>query len=393
MLDFDREQNCYGCGACAYVCPRNAIDMIQNTEGFLMPEVDERVCIGCGLCEKNCTFMNPYTPDRKLEASTCYAGFHKNREKLKESTSGGIAATLMDYFLSTGGYVAACRWTEDLSAEHMCTDDRSKLGSFKGSKYVQSNMIQVFADIEKAIKDSKKVLFIGTPCQTGAVRNVFRSMDNLYVVGLICGGVSSPKVWQMFKAEREKEYEGKMLSANFRYKGRYGWNTPMALYLFDNGRKVEKLAYQLDEFVSQYLYGIFKRNSCYQCGYKGDSINADLTIGDFWGSSDFRDKSENMGISAILCHTEKAQYLMHLIEKSCDVIQTDLETIVSKNQPLIKSVERSGEREKFFAELDKTGYDNAIRMYGRKTTIMKYAGMVMLDKVGLFDRIKRMIKD
>ena len=95
MLDFDREQNCYGCGACAYVCPRNAIDMIQNTEGFLMPEVDERVCIGCGLCEKNCTFMNPYTPDRKLEASTCYAGFHKNREKLKESTSGGIAATLI----------------------------------------------------------------------------------------------------------------------------------------------------------------------------------------------------------------------------------------------------------------------------------------------------------
>ena len=95
-----------------------------------------------------------------------------------------------------------------------------------------------------------------------------------------------------------------------------------------------------------------------------------MTIGDFWGSSNFRDKSENMGISAILCHTDKAQYLMHLI-----------------------SVERSGEREKFFSELDKTGYDNAVRIYGRKTNRMKYVGMVILDKIGLFDKIKRMIKD
>lgn len=393
MLDFDREQNCYGCGACAYVCPQNAIDMTQNAEGFLMPVVDESLCSVCGLCEKKCTFMNPYTPDQKLERSNCYAGFNKTREELKESTSGGIAAILMDYFLSTGGYVAACRWTEDLIAEHMCTNDRSKLESFRGSKYIQSDMTQVFAGIEKALKDSKKILFIGTPCQIGAIRNVFGNIDDFYVVGLICGGVSSPKVWKMFKSEREKEYGGKMLLADFRYKGRYGWNTPMALYLFDNGKKAEKLAYQLDEFVSQYLYGIFKRNSCYQCGYKGDSLNADMTIGDFWGSSNFRDKSENMGISAILCHTDKAQYLMHLIEKSCDVMQTDLKTILSKNQPLIKSVERSGEREKFFSELDKTGYDNAVRIYGRKTNRMKYVGMVILDKIGLFDKIKRMIKD
>ena len=74
-------------------------------------------------------------------------------------------------------------------------------------------------------------------------------------------------------------------------------------------------------------------------------------------------------------------------------MQTDLKTILSKNQPLIKSVERSGEREKFFSELDKTGYDNAVRIYGRKTNRMKYVGMVILDKIGLFDKIKRMIKD
>ena len=47
---------CCGCAACGAVCPKGAIDMIADDEGFWYPEVDKALCIGCLLCEKVCAF-------------------------------------------------------------------------------------------------------------------------------------------------------------------------------------------------------------------------------------------------------------------------------------------------------------------------------------------------
>lgn len=45
---------CTGCGACYNICPKDAIHMEPDSEGFLVPLVDEEQCIHCGLCEKTC---------------------------------------------------------------------------------------------------------------------------------------------------------------------------------------------------------------------------------------------------------------------------------------------------------------------------------------------------
>lgn len=34
MLEFDLNKDCYGCGACLNVCPKNAIKMLEDKEGF-----------------------------------------------------------------------------------------------------------------------------------------------------------------------------------------------------------------------------------------------------------------------------------------------------------------------------------------------------------------------
>ena len=47
---------CCGCGACAAVCPRGAIQMVADDEGFLFPEVNEVECVGCLMCERVCAF-------------------------------------------------------------------------------------------------------------------------------------------------------------------------------------------------------------------------------------------------------------------------------------------------------------------------------------------------
>ncbi|MEA3398488.1 MAG: 4Fe-4S binding protein [Patescibacteria group bacterium] len=44
---------CIGCGACARVCPENAIKMVKKN-GKTKPQTDFDYCKGCGLCAKEC---------------------------------------------------------------------------------------------------------------------------------------------------------------------------------------------------------------------------------------------------------------------------------------------------------------------------------------------------
>lgn len=51
-----QKEQCCGCGACAQVCPRNAIRMEADREGFLYPVIDDACCVGCGQCLAVCAF-------------------------------------------------------------------------------------------------------------------------------------------------------------------------------------------------------------------------------------------------------------------------------------------------------------------------------------------------
>ncbi len=393
MIDFNFEQNCYGCGACEYVCPTNAIKMKIDFEGFAMPTFNAERCVECGKCVSKCAYLNPTVPKRKLEQAKCMAAFRKDDLCRLKSASGGVAAVITEDFIKQNGTAIGCAWTKDFVAKHITADTLQQAECFKSSKYVQSDMLETYDEIEGLLKKNKKVLFIGTPCQTGAIRNIFGYNDNLLLIALICGGVPSPKVWRCFKEELEQKYNSKMCKVDFRHKGRYGWNTPEALYEFENGKKLTKLSFQLDKYVLQFLYGVFKRNCCYQCTYKGDVINADIILGDYWGSPEFRNLSENKGVSAIVCLTDKGENQLKSVQKQLEIISTHLEAVLHKNQPLIKSVERGGDRKGFFEELDKSGYKKAVKKFGKKTNPIKYIFIWFFDKIRLFEVIKQKIKD
>lgn len=51
----DRSE-CCGCTACAAVCPRDAISMEPDEEGFAYPVVNVALCIRCGRCMDVCAF-------------------------------------------------------------------------------------------------------------------------------------------------------------------------------------------------------------------------------------------------------------------------------------------------------------------------------------------------
>ena len=51
---FAGKKDCCGCWACQAICPKDAIDMREDEEGFLYPHIDEAKCIRCGRCLSVC---------------------------------------------------------------------------------------------------------------------------------------------------------------------------------------------------------------------------------------------------------------------------------------------------------------------------------------------------
>ena len=86
-----KKEKCYGCYACYNICPLNAIDMLEDEEGFEYPKVNEEKCINCKRCLRACPSINPPHVNSDTAAYACYA---KNQEEHMSSSSGGIFAII-----------------------------------------------------------------------------------------------------------------------------------------------------------------------------------------------------------------------------------------------------------------------------------------------------------
>ena len=51
---FERKEDCCGCTACYAICPKSAISMQPDEEGFDYPVVDDSICIRCYKCIRVC---------------------------------------------------------------------------------------------------------------------------------------------------------------------------------------------------------------------------------------------------------------------------------------------------------------------------------------------------
>lgn len=51
---YKRKEECCGCTACYAICPKEAISMREDEEGFEYPHIDESKCVKCFLCIKVC---------------------------------------------------------------------------------------------------------------------------------------------------------------------------------------------------------------------------------------------------------------------------------------------------------------------------------------------------
>lgn len=302
---------CTGCMACVNVCAHHAVKIKTDEEGFDRPYIDSNLCVDCGLCSKTC----PINQHPKVnETKDVYSGWSADDKVRINSSSGGAFTEIARPILEKGGVVFGCALNGKLQAEHIYVETFEELETkLRGSKYVQSRIGNSYSKAKDFLRQGRKVLFSGTPCQIAGLKNYLRrEYENLITVDLICHGVPSPMLFEDYKEFMQKHEKMKLTNVSFRCK-KSSW----IFYNMTLKGHVEKGSalktyigrYYEDPYIRGSLRDYFLRPSCHQCKFTSIQRCSDFTIADWWGYSkvsesdrDFRKK----GVSLILANTDKA---------------------------------------------------------------------------------------
>lgn len=313
MIDFLPKTDCCGCTACASACGRSAISMREDCEGFLYPSVDGNKCVHCGLCVKVCPIVRRDKCEHNYTEPKVYALRHKNEGIWKKSSSGGVFSALSNYILSQGGCVFGAKYNEHWEVVHAKVETLEQASAFRGSKYVQSDMRDIYPMVKGELMCGRLVLFSGTPCQCEGLRGYLRKeYGNLYIVDIMCHCVPSPKVFADYIKFIQKKAGASICAINMKDKT-LGWGNQTPRIYFDNGKEWFNSP-ETRLWNSIFYSRLATRPSCYHCRFTNYMRSGDITIGDFWGIEeahpDFYDKR---GVSFIFTNNEKGLGLFHSV--------------------------------------------------------------------------------
>lgn len=320
--------NCCGCSACESKCPTNAITMNYDSEGFIYPKVDSRLCIECGACVKVCPVYNnkhTYAPYK-----VTYAGYSLDENILNNSTSGGFVTALSLKIIEQGGSVAGVRYDKDyIKSEYFLAKTKDDVLSLSGSKYVQSEKFEIYEQVETELKNGKLVLFVGCPCDVYALkRYLTKEYETFLSCELVCMGVSSYKIAEEYKKHVEKKHKSRLVRLNARSK-RKGWFVPHLEEEYKDGKIICKTLF--GTFLG-YGMQVYNRPSCFECKFRGEKGIGDIRVGDFWGIKEKDPYWNPKGVSCIFVRTELGEKAIHFLDKSeFSLFETDYNVATRSN--------------------------------------------------------------
>ncbi len=364
MIQISNQENCCGCTACASICPHGAITMKEDNFGFIYPHVNTELCTNCGLCEKVCAFHADYDKSMNLSEPLIYAARHKSMQEIETSRSGGAFIAISDYILDMGGIVYGAGYSDHFRVVHKRAVTKEERNEFKGSKYVQSDLRNIFPLIKKDLKDGYWVLFSGTPCQTAGLASYIgkRLSEKLVLVDIVCHGVPAPFVWRDYINYIEKKYKQQIIQVNFRDKSKIGWSGHVESFTLHNNKKKTRTT-----FTNIFYNNIILRPSCKQCFYTNFCRPSDFTIADYWGweqiSSTFN--NDNKGCSLLFINTSKGGLIFDHIKQYLNLIKSSKDKCIQPN--LISPTIFSQECEVFRKQYQEKGFKYIAKKYGRPT--------------------------
>ena len=366
MSDIIDKRKCSGCTACVNICPKSAIKMIEDENGFKYPKKDKQKCNNCGLCKRICPVINT---KKNNSINKCYIALNKNDKIREKSSSGGIFDLIARSIIKDQGIVIGAAFENKETLVHIAVDNIDDLDKLRGSKYVQSDLKEIFKYIKENIK-TKKILFVGLPCQVAGLKAYLKKeYDNLICIDLFCHGVPSSKLFRKHIKELENKYNDEIINYNFRDKST-GWDTYSTTVTLKN-KKITQLR-QKDNYMNLFLCDIALRDSCYNCNFKLGNKYSDITLGDFWGIKEsYPNMYDKKGVSAVILNNQKGIEIFHKIKKQINYKECKIEEILYGNPSLKKSAHRNLETKQFFIDLNNKDIFALKQKYVKKPSFIK----------------------
>lgn len=311
------QMRCVGCGNCVSVCPADCFMLKTDSAGFstAYPKPDfTKLCKNCGLCQKLCPETQTSGKNVQISDIICYAAWHKNRDIVLKSSSGGAFYALAAAFLSTGGLVAGVAM-ENNRAVYQMVYSVEELEQLQGSKYIPAEITEFYPELTAALNDNKKVLISLLPCIATAFRMRFcKYIDagQLVIIDFVCAGVPAPEYFR-------KEVEAKNITVHgFRKKDgiKRFWKNSNCLFgqSKDKAQNID-IPVEHSPFYNGFACNLILRKSCCNCRHAELSRAGDVTLADFWGEKRF-DEQQKYGISMIMVNTNAGKKLLQAAESN-----------------------------------------------------------------------------
>lgn len=293
-----------------------------------------------------------------------YAVQSRQKNIRLRSTSGGTFSEIARSFIKTGGCVCAAGYDEQGKVVHKLINTISEIDELCESKYVQSNLNNCFAEVESCLSSSRKVLFVGTPCQVAGVKAYLRNKDEkLYTIDLVCYGVPSPMIYIEWRAEIERVYKKKIAYVHFRDKS-FGYAAPNVKIVFKDGSSAEQ-TFLIKSYMKTFMSGLNVRPSCSECAFKGIDRCSDLTFGDCWHIGVFQKAmDDNLGTTSVYVHSPKGSMLLDMIKNQVNISQIDTQQEIRLDgRKINESVQKNPNSIIFFNDARTLPYDVLVKKW------------------------------
>ena len=371
------KKKCCGCAVCYNVCPKKAIEMIEDEYGYVYPKINKDKCIECGLCKKSCIYQNE---NKNLQKPmNTYVAISKSENLIKKSASGGIFASIAKKILEDGGavYGASLEIENNIfKVKHIRVDKKEELIKLQGSKYIQSDTTEIYPLIKKDLEDRRKVLFSGTPCQVNALKSYlkFKEYENLFTIDIICHGVPNNRMFNDYIKLIEQKGKGKVVDFCFRDKTK-NWGLYASFNINKKGKINKKImsAYE-SSYYQLFLDSAIYRENCYECPYAKNLRTGDITIGDYWKIEiehpEYLNKVDTRkGVSCIIVNTKQGKKMISNFSNEILILESELGKVKKHNAQLEHPSVLKEEHERILQLYSSKGYEEVDKYYHRKNLI------------------------
>ena len=334
IKDINKKYLCMGCGACASICPVNAIEM-KLKDGQFYPVVDKNKCIECGNCIDVCPGISvslsklaeKFWPDNKYNFEIgrfrkTYISYSNDSKIRFNSASGGIATALVCSLLKKriidGAIITKMNDRNPLQVESFIARTEEEVISAQSSKYCPSCPVSIIKQLKDTAKE-EKFAFVGLPCHIHGVRKLQEKEEwikkkIILTLGLFCShGVTTLGTNLIL----DKFAKGIKNIDKFQYRGR-GW--PGGVHVkYKNGEEFNiPLHKYWPPFFAPYFFTPYRCLTCYDL----TSEIADISLGDAW-LKEIKEK-DNIGTSIIIARSEFGEKILTNIAQSKEIFLKEI---------------------------------------------------------------------